>query len=60
MRVLSDSCDGFSRVGHTGCVMMLCGFVQSLGYCKELGYVVAFSGRLFNVYWSKVSFQDYS
>lgn len=42
--VLSDSCDGFLASRPYRLRNDIVRFVQSLGYCKELGYVVAFSG----------------
>ena len=42
--VLSDSCDGFFSSRSYRLRNNIVWFVQSLGYCKELGYVVAFSG----------------
>jgi len=43
--VLSDSCDSFVSSSRPYRLRNdIVRFVQSLGYCKELGYVVAFAG----------------
>lgn len=41
---VSDSCDGFFSSRPYRLRNDIVWFVQSLGYCRELGYVVAFAG----------------